>query len=139
SNYMDDIRCSDEILQRVSDGYRKLRNTARFALGNLDGFDPATDSVDEPEMLEIDRWALAALDSVIVDVRDAYEAYDFHGVSSSASVLHRDAFGALLRHHQGPALYLCAQTSGETLRADRALQDCRCTGAHAGSDSGLYG
>ncbi|HEX3143176.1 MAG TPA: isoleucine--tRNA ligase, partial [Pyrinomonadaceae bacterium] len=80
SNYMDDIRCSDEILQRVSDGYRKLRNTARFALGNLDGFDPATDAVAEHELLEIDRWALAALNSAVVDVREAYEAYDFHGV-----------------------------------------------------------
>jgi isoleucyl-tRNA synthetase len=78
SNYMDDMRCSDEILQRVSDGYRKLRNTARFALGNLDGFNPAVDSVPEHEMLEIDRWALAALNSAIVDVREAYEAYDFH-------------------------------------------------------------
>jgi isoleucyl-tRNA synthetase len=80
SNYMDDMRCSDEILQRVSDGYRKLRNTARFALGNLDGFDPATDSIDEHEMLGIDRWALAALNSIVVEVRDAYESYDFHGV-----------------------------------------------------------
>jgi isoleucyl-tRNA synthetase len=75
---MDDMRCSDEILQRVSDGYRKLRNTARFALGNLDGFEPAKEGVDEHEMLEIDRWALAALNSAIVDVREAYEAYDFH-------------------------------------------------------------
>jgi isoleucyl-tRNA synthetase len=83
SNYMEDMRCSDEILQRVSDGYRKLRNTARFALGNLDGFDPAVDTVAEHEMLEIDRWALAALDSVVVDVRDAYEAYDFHVVNQA--------------------------------------------------------
>jgi isoleucyl-tRNA synthetase len=80
SNYMDDMRCSDEILQRVSDGYRKLRNTARFALGNLDGFDPAVDAVAEHDMLEIDRWALAVLDSLVVDVREAYEAYDFHVV-----------------------------------------------------------
>ena len=80
SNYMEDMRCSDEILQRVTDGYRKLRNTARFALGNLYGFDPARDSVSEHEMLEVDRWALAELDSAIVDVRDAYENYDFHAV-----------------------------------------------------------
>src|SRR5437764_12383754 len=80
SDYMDDMRCSDEILQRVSDAYRKLRNTARFALGNLDDFDPSRDAVDEHEMLEIDRWALAALNSVVVDVREAYEAYDFHAV-----------------------------------------------------------
>jgi len=80
SDYMEDIRCSDEILQRVSDGYRKVRNTARFALGNLAGFEPARDRVAEHAMLEIDRWALAELDSAIVDVREAYEAYDFHGV-----------------------------------------------------------
>jgi isoleucyl-tRNA synthetase len=80
SDYMEDIRCSDEILQRVSDGYRKVRNTARFALGNLVGFDPARDTVPEHEILEIDRWALSELDSAIVDVREAYEAYDFHGV-----------------------------------------------------------
>lgn len=80
SDYMEDIRCSDEILQRVTDGYRKVRNTARFALGNLDGFEPARDTVSDKELLEIDRWALAELDSTIVDVRAAYEAYDFHGV-----------------------------------------------------------
>src|SRR5438132_1931493 len=83
SNYMDDMRCSDEILQRVADGYRKLRNTARFALGNIDGFDPENDSVAEHELLEIDRWALAELNSIVVDVRDAYEAYDFHSVYQS--------------------------------------------------------
>lgn len=80
SNYFDDLRCSDEILQRVGDGYRKLRNTARFALGNLDGFDPARDGVAAEEMLEIDRWALSELDSVIEKVRAAYEAYEFHTV-----------------------------------------------------------
>ena len=80
SDYMEDLRCSDEILQRVSDGYRKVRNTARFALGNLDGFDPVRDAVADDEMLEIDRWALAELDSIVTDVRAEYEAYDFHGV-----------------------------------------------------------
>src|SRR5437660_3784655 len=83
SNYMDDMRCSDEILQRVSEGYRKLRNTARFALGNLDGFDPEHDSVDEHELLEIDRWALAESNSIIGAVRAHYEAYDFHVVSQA--------------------------------------------------------
>jgi len=80
SDYMEDMRCSDEILQRVTDGYRKVRNTARYALGNLDGFVPARDSVSDGQLLEIDRWALAELESAIVDVRAAYEAYDFHGV-----------------------------------------------------------
>ena len=78
SNYFDDMRASDEILQRVTDGYRKLRNTARFALGNLHGFDPAKDSVPFDQMEEIDRWALAELDQVIGKVRAAYESFEFH-------------------------------------------------------------
>jgi isoleucyl-tRNA synthetase len=80
SNYFDDMRGSDEILQRVTDGYRKLRNTARFALGNLAGFDPARDSVPFEEMEEIDRWALAELNRVTTEVLAAYEAYEFHNV-----------------------------------------------------------
>jgi isoleucyl-tRNA synthetase len=80
SNYFDDMRASAEILQRVTDGYRKLRNTARFALGNLHGFEPARDAVSVDEMLEIDRWALAELDLVIDKVKKAYEAYEFHTV-----------------------------------------------------------
>jgi isoleucyl-tRNA synthetase len=78
SNYFDDMRASDEILQRVTDGYRKLRNTARFALGNLSGFDPAQDSIPFERMEEIDRWALTELDRVLGKVLAAYESYEFH-------------------------------------------------------------
>jgi len=78
SNYFDDMRGSDEILQRVTDGYRKLRNTARFALGNLHGFDPTNDQVPFAEMEEIDRWALAELDQVTGKVLSAYKSFEFH-------------------------------------------------------------
>lgn len=78
SNYFEDMRCSAEILQRVTDGYRKLRNTARFALGNLHGFDPARDAVSDDELLEIDRWALAKLNEMVGKVRAAYDGYEFH-------------------------------------------------------------
>ena len=54
-----------------------MRNTLRYALGNLDGFDPATDAVPENGMLEIDRWALASLDAVTARVLAGYAAYDF--------------------------------------------------------------
>jgi isoleucyl-tRNA synthetase len=80
SNYQEDVRCSDEILLRVSDAYRKMRNTARFALGNLDGFDPARDSVSDDELLEMDRWVLSELDAVSYVARKGYEAYEFHTV-----------------------------------------------------------
>jgi isoleucyl-tRNA synthetase len=76
-DYTEDIRCSDEILSRVVDAYRKFRNTLRYALGNLDGFDPITDSVPEAKMQEIDRWALANLDEVTARALRGYEAFDF--------------------------------------------------------------
>ena len=72
-----DVRWSTEILERVMDAYRKFRNTLRYALGNLSDFDPATDSVDKAEMLEIDRWALATLEEVTAKVLKGYEEYDF--------------------------------------------------------------
>ena len=76
-DYTEDVRCSDEILARVVDAYRKFRNTLRYALGNLDVFDPASDSVEDASMEEIDRWALAELDDVTAVVLDAYLEYDF--------------------------------------------------------------
>jgi isoleucyl-tRNA synthetase len=78
SDYHEDVRCSEEILERTVDAYRKIRNTARYALGNLSGFDPLKDVVAEAEMLEIDRWVLAELDDVIAHVRLAFETYEFH-------------------------------------------------------------
>ena len=80
SDYHEDMRCSEEILQRISDAYRKLRNTARFALGNLDGFNPSRDSVSESEMLEIDVWALARLEEIASQVYEGYDLYEFHTV-----------------------------------------------------------
>jgi isoleucyl-tRNA synthetase len=74
------MRCSKEILQRASDAYRKIRNTARFALGNLEGFDPAFDRVPLAELEEVDRWALAELDAVIERAVEAYKAFEFHAV-----------------------------------------------------------
>ncbi len=76
-DYTEDVRCSDEILSRVVDAYRKMRNTLRYALGNLAEFDPATDSVETNQMLDIDLWALAGLNEVTQKVVTAYEAYDF--------------------------------------------------------------
>ena len=76
-DYTEDVRCSDEILSRVVDSYRKFRNTLRYALGNLDGFDAANDAVEVSDMLSIDRWALESLDEVSTKVLAGYENYDF--------------------------------------------------------------
>jgi len=77
-DYRDDIRISQEILQRLSDAYRRIRNTARYILGNLHGFDPKTDAVTDKELLELDRWALSRLEGLVGRVERAYEEYEFH-------------------------------------------------------------
>lgn len=79
-DYTQDVRCSDEILSRIVDAYRKFRNTLRYALGNLDGFNPENDTVALAEMQEIDRWALASLDQTTEKVLKNYESYNFQTV-----------------------------------------------------------
>ena len=80
-DYHADIRVSKDMLKQLSESYRKIRNTARFILGNLgDGkdFDPNTEMVDFADLREIDKWALARLDEVIDKVTAAYEAMDYY-------------------------------------------------------------
>ncbi|MBN2437606.1 MAG: isoleucine--tRNA ligase [Deltaproteobacteria bacterium] len=79
-DYTEDIRISEEILNRLVEAYRRIRNTSRFILGNLYDFRPETDAVPYPEMAEMDRWILHRLQEVIRRVRDAYEQYQFHVV-----------------------------------------------------------
>lgn len=79
-DYRDDIRISPEILSRLSEAYRRIRNTCRFLLGNLADFDPKTDAVSLQELRDLDRFALDRLNGVITRVRKAYENFDFHVV-----------------------------------------------------------
>ena len=76
-DYTQDMRCSDEILDGVVVAYRKFRNTLRYALGNLDGFDPVADTVVPNHMEEIDLWAIAKLDELTAKVLAGYKSYDF--------------------------------------------------------------
>ncbi|MGN0665918.1 MAG: isoleucine--tRNA ligase [Huintestinicola sp.] len=86
SDYHSDIRISKEILKQLSDMYKKIRNTARYILGNIcngKGFTPDTDLINVNELCEIDKWALLRLDALIEKVDAAYEAFDFHVVVHS--------------------------------------------------------
>lgn len=80
SDYHADIRISKEILKQLSDAYRKIRNTARYILGNTSDFDPNTDQVALEELLPIDRWALAQLDKLNKKIRAGYDSFEFHQV-----------------------------------------------------------
>jgi isoleucyl-tRNA synthetase len=79
-DFKEDVRLSLTILERLSEAYRKLRNTLRYALGNLQGFDPERDAIPPSEMLEIDRWILARLEDLIRKCRRWYDDLEFHKV-----------------------------------------------------------
>jgi isoleucyl-tRNA synthetase len=77
-DYRDDIRISNEILDRLAEAYRRIRNTSRYILGNIHDFNPATDKVAHDQLPEIDRWALHHLETLKEKVRAAYTDCEFH-------------------------------------------------------------
>ena len=79
-DYRDDIRISEEILSRLSDAYRRIRNTCRFLLGNLYDFDPKKDSVSDDQLQDIDRWILLRLQKLTTRLKEAYASFEFHMV-----------------------------------------------------------
>ncbi len=79
-DYTEDIRISSEILKRLVEAYRRIRNTSRFILGNLYDFKPDTDKTPYDQMAEMDRWILHRLQEIVRRVREAYEHYQFHVV-----------------------------------------------------------
>ena len=79
-NYQEDMRCSDTLIARLQEAYRKIRNTLRYLLGNTSDFDPSKNNVPYEKMFEIDKWAVQQLQKLISEVTDAYENFLFHKV-----------------------------------------------------------
>jgi isoleucyl-tRNA synthetase len=80
TDYSGEMHVSDEILKRMSDSYRRMRNTARFLLGNLHGFDPAEHQVPIDQLVSLDRWAVGCAARLQVTILKAYDRYDFHHI-----------------------------------------------------------
>ncbi|MCU7938978.1 MAG: isoleucine--tRNA ligase [gamma proteobacterium symbiont of Bathyaustriella thionipta] len=78
TDYTGEVTVSDEILKRTADAYRRIRNTARFMLANMDGFEPAQNSVSVEQMLPLDRWITVKAEYLQQEIIAAYEQYDFH-------------------------------------------------------------
>ncbi|MEW8509934.1 MAG: isoleucine--tRNA ligase [Candidatus Thiodiazotropha sp.] len=78
TDYRNEMSVSDEILKRTADAYRRIRNTARFLLSNLNGFDPASNRVDPGEMIELDRWVVDRTLQLQEEIVAAYANYQFH-------------------------------------------------------------
>jgi len=78
TDYANEISVSDEILKRMAESYRRMRNTVRFLLGNLHDFDPARDRVPAAELVALDRWALIRTHELQAQIIEAYREYTFH-------------------------------------------------------------
>ncbi len=117
-DYRNDIRISNEILQRLSEGYRRIRNTCRFMLGNLSDFDPDKDAV--ADLQEMDRWVLSRLQYVIERVTKAYENFEFHKVYRTLLDFASTDLSAFYLDVVKDRLY-CDETSGTSRRAAQTV------------------
>lgn len=95
TDYRNEMSLSDEILKRVADTYRRVRNTARFLLGNLDGFDPARHLLATDACLDLDRWAVQQAADTQAGIVAAYERYDFPEIVQRVQNFCTNELGAL--------------------------------------------
>lgn len=121
SNYNDDVRVSKEILDRMIDAYRKIRNTARYLLGNLHGFDPDQDEIAYQDMPEIDQWALYRLGWTVDMVKRNYNQYDFAKVYQSIYSFCNEALSSFYLDILKDRLYTSPAKSPERRSAQTVL------------------
>ena len=79
-DYSDDVRISDNAIKQISESYRRVRNTARYILGNINDFNPATDKVKYEDLTEIDKWALHKLETLKTNVTENFDKYEFYNL-----------------------------------------------------------
>ena len=140
TDYSGEISDSDEILKRMSDSYRRMRNTVRFLLGNLAGFDPARDALPVDEMVALDRWALARAASLQEEIIEAYRELRVPlDLPEGAQLLRRRAGRVLARHPQGPPVHDAGEERRAPLRADGDVPHRRGDGALARADPVVHG
>jgi isoleucyl-tRNA synthetase len=120
-DYTDDIAFGPQILTRVGEGYRKLRNTARYLLANLHDFDPATDALSAEELNDVDKWALARAAEAFERCRRAYEEYEFHAVYHRMLELCTVDLSALYLDISKDAIYCDAPASHSRRSAQTAM------------------
>jgi len=120
-DYRDDTPISEEILARCAEAYRKIRNTARYAISNLYDFDHARDSVAPDDLLPFDRWVLRETAAVAARIREAYERYEFHVVYHQLVNLCATTLSAFYLDVVKDRLYASAAASTERRSAQTAL------------------
>ena len=120
-DYREDVRISDEILNRLVEAYRKLRNTARFLISNLYDFDPDKDALADDKLDELDRWILGRTQMLLGRCLEAYEKYEFHVVYHALNNFCSVDLSALYLDIVKDRLYCEAPRSNERRSAQTAL------------------
>ena len=121
TDYSGELTISDEILKRVVEGYRRIRNTMRFLLANTDDFNPASDSVAVEDMLEIDRYAIEMVRALQTTIQADYDRYDFHHIVQSLQTFCSEDLGAFYLDVLKDRLYTTAPNSRARRSAQTAL------------------
>jgi len=118
TDYSGELTISDEILKRVAEGYRRIRNTLRFLLANVADFDDKTQTVPTNDLIEIDQYALGQLRELFLNCRDAYSLYEFHRVAQMLQQYCSEDLGAFYLDILKDRLY----TTAEDSKARRSAQ-----------------
>ena len=140
TDYANEIAVSDEILKRMADSYRRMRNTLRFLLGNLAGFDPQRHAVAPGELLALDRWVLARTRALQDEIVDAYRRYAFHLIYQKVHNFCSVDLGGFYLDVIKDRMYTTpAAGRGAPLGADRHVPHRRGHGALAGTDPVVHG
>ena len=121
TDYSGELSISDEILKRVVEAYRRIRNTLRFLLANTADFDPAKDAVPVAEMLEIDRYAIARMAQLQAEIRQHYTDYEFHPVVSKLQMYCSEDLGGFYLDILKDRLYTCGASSAARRSAQTAI------------------
>ena len=120
-NFMEDNRCGENLLKQVSEMYRRIRNTFRFLINNLYDFDPSLHAVADPELEELDRWAIEQLNLVVETCENAYNKYEFHRVYQSVINFCSVELSAFYLDVLKDRLYASAADSKERRSAQTAM------------------
>ncbi len=121
TDYSGELFISDEILKRVVEGYRRIRNTLRFLMANTADFDPATDAVAVSELFELDRYALAVANSYFTEFAVSYEKFEFHPVVQQLQSYCSEELGGFYLDILKDRLYTTPRTSRPRRSAQTAL------------------
>jgi isoleucyl-tRNA synthetase len=121
TDYSGELSLSDEILKRVVEAYRRIRNTLRFLLANLDDFDPARDALPASEWLEIDRYALQMAARLQQQMAEDYETFEFHLVVQKLQTFCSEDLGGFYLDILKDRLYTCGKDSKARRAAQNAL------------------